>query len=92
MIALIHDTRNLYTCFSIDGIKDLVVDVDLLDALFISFTVFVLINTIPLHQAGADLGGGCRGCAPPPPQDDLWFSNTTGILEKKNYVVVLVLK
>ena len=35
--------------------------------------------------AGADLGGGCRGCAPPPPAplDDLRFSNTTGILQKK---------
>ena len=38
--------------------------------------------------AGADLGGGCRGCAPPPPPppppgDDLRFSNTTGILQKK---------
>ena len=35
--------------------------------------------------AGADLGGGCRGCAPPPlpaPLDDLRFSNTTGILQK----------
>ena len=31
----------------------------------------------------ADLGGGCRGCAPPPPRDDLRFSNTTGILQKK---------
>ena len=31
-----------------------------------------------------DLGGGCRGCAPlPPPRDDLLFSNTTGILQKK---------
>ena len=29
----------------------------------------------------ADLGGGCRGCAPP--WDDLRFSNTTGILQKK---------
>ena len=29
--------------------------------------------------AGADLGGGCRG----PPPDDLRFSNTTGILQKK---------
>ena len=28
---------------------------------------------------GADLVGGCRGCAPPP----LRFSNTTGILQKK---------
>ena len=33
---------------------------------------------------GADLGGGCRGCAPPPPpRDDLRFSNSTGILQKK---------
>ena len=32
--------------------------------------------------SGADLGGGCRGCAPPPP-GDLRFSNTTGILQKK---------
>ena len=30
----------------------------------------------------ADLGGGCRGWAPPPPRDDLRFSNTTGILQK----------
>ena len=37
---------------------------------------------------GADLGGGCRGCAPPLPRDDLRFSNTTGILPpQKNYVV-----
>ena len=28
-----------------------------------------------------DLGGGCRGCAPP--WDDLRFSNATGILQKK---------
>ena len=41
-----------------------------------------------LKYTGADLGGGCRGCAPPPPRDDLRFSNTTGILQKKrNYVV-----
>ena len=40
------------------------------------------------ESAGADLGGGCRGCAPlPPPRDDLRFSNTTGILQKKNHVV-----
>ena len=38
--------------------------------------------------SGADLGGGCRACAPPPPRDELRFSNTTGILQKKkNYVV-----
>ena len=41
--------------------------------------------------AGADLGGGCRGCAPP--QDDLRFSNTTGILQKKKKLGgLLVLK
>ena len=37
-------------------------------------------------ETGADLRGGCRGCAhppPPPPPDDLRFSNTTGILQKK---------
>ena len=35
-------------------------------------------------SSGADLGGGCRGCAPPPrPWDDLRFSYTTGILQKK---------
>ena len=42
--------------------------------------------------AGADLGGGCRGCAPPPPRDDLRFSNTTGILPKKKLCGLLVLK
>ena len=38
-------------------------------------------------KTGADLGGGCRGCVPPPPRDDLRFSNTTGILPKKKNVV-----
>ena len=34
--------------------------------------------------AGADLGGGSRGCTtPPPPRDDQRLSNTTGILKKK---------
>ena len=33
------------------------------------------------YDSGADLGGGCRGCAPP--RDDLQFSNTAGILQKK---------
>ena len=36
-----------------------------------------------ISSPGADLGGGCRGCAPPLPRDDLRFSNTTGILQKK---------
>ena len=50
----------------------------------------------PFHKSAeicmtrADLGGGCRGCAPPP-WDDLWFSNTTGILQKKK-CWLLVLK
>ena len=38
---------------------------------------------ISLTDAGTDLGGGCKGCALPPPRDDLRFSNTTGILQKK---------
>ena len=39
-------------------------------------------DTIMLPRGGSR--GGCRGCAPPhPPQDDLQFSNTTGILQKK---------
>ena len=39
--------------------------------------------------SGANLGGGCRGCTPPhPPQDNLRFSNTTGILQKKKSYVV----
>ena len=32
------------------------------------------------NYPGTDLGGGCRGCAPPPPWDDQRFSNTTGVL------------
>ena len=34
---------------------------------------------------GADLRGGCKGCAPPPRPTRL--SNTTGILQKKTFVV-----
>ena len=34
-----------------------------------------------------NLGGGCRGCPPPPTRDDPWLSNTTGIFQKKNFVV-----
>ena len=37
-----------------------------------------------MMKSGADLGGGCRGAPPRPPRDDLRFSNTTGILRKKN--------
>ena len=39
-----------------------------------------------INNTGVDLGGGAGGAAPPP-RDDLRFSNTTGILPKKNYVV-----
>ena len=41
------------------------------------------------QNRGADLGGGSRGCAPPPPEMTCGFLNTTGILQKKkkNYVV-----
>ena len=43
-----------------------------------------LLATISEQITGADLGGGCRGCAPPPPpRDDLRFSYTTGILQKE---------
>ena len=35
------------------------------------------------YNGRADLGGGCRGCTPPPARDDLRFSNTTGFLPKK---------
>ena len=46
----------------------------------------ILLEILPaefMQEAGADLGGGCRGCAPPSPWDDLRSSNTTGILPKK---------
>ena len=43
-------------------------------------------------KSGADLGGGCRGCAPPPLWDDLRFSNTSGFLQKKKLCGLLVLK
>ena len=41
-------------------------------------------NCIPAtcRASGVDLGGGCKGCALPFPRDDLWLSNTTGILQK----------
>ena len=42
------------------------------------------------RDPGADLGGGCRGCAPPLPRDDLRFSNTTGILQKKTMWFICV--
>ena len=43
-----------------------------------------LLNRDLKPAPGADLGGGCRGCSPPSPWDDLRFSNTTGILQKNS--------
>ena len=40
-------------------------------------------------QTEMDRGLGCRGCAPPPPGDDLRFSNVTGILQKQNINYVI---
>ena len=47
-----------------------------------NWALAMMLKALPLVHfwsalSGADLGGGCRGCAP----------NTTGILQKKNYVV-----
>ena len=55
----------------------------------LTFTIFVAfyfllfsLNSHALCRGGSR--GGCRGCAlPPPPRDDLQFSNTTGVLQKK---------
>ena len=44
---------------------------------------FQIFLKIEFGMSGADLGGLYRGCTPPPPRDDLGFSNTTGILPKK---------
>ena len=44
---------------------------------------FQIFLKIEFGMSGADLGGLYRGCAPPPPPDDLGVSNTTGILPKK---------
>ena len=57
---------------------------------------YALVNfahlTLSEENAGADLGGECRGCTPPLPRDDLRFSRTTGILPKKKLCGLLVLK
>ena len=47
--------------------------------------VYIIGNLTRTVPSGAHLGEGCRGCTPP--WDDLRFSNATGILQKKNYVV-----
>ena len=38
--------------------------------------------------SGADLGGGCRGCAPPPPDDLRYRSRMVNL--KLAYVLILV--
>ena len=49
-------------------------------------------DTVLRLLSGADLGGGYRGCLPPP-RNDLRFSNTIGILQKKKKLFgLLVLK
>ena len=60
----------------------------------LGWLLFCLCFNLVTRCAGADLGGGCRGCTPPspPPRDDLRFSNTTGILPKKKLCGLLVLK
>ena len=49
----------------------------------------MLFEKVPINFStrlqGRILGEGARGVhPPPPPRDDLPFSNTTGILQKKN--------
>ena len=39
----------------------------------------ILLCSIQYLSTGADLGEGCRGCAPPTPWDDLRFSNRAGV-------------
>ena len=40
-----------------------------------------------MQCTGADLGGGCRGCAPPPPEMTCGFLIQLVFCQKKNYVV-----
>ena len=56
----------------------------------LSYDFSFVTERFTIRHTGADLGGGCRGCAPPPPpRDDLRFSNTTGILQKLCGLLVL---
>ena len=48
--------------------------------------LFYWMSLYGAQNPGADLGGGCRGCAPP--WDDLRFSNTTGVLQKKTMWII----
>ena len=43
-------------------------------------------------SAGADLGGGCRGCAPPPPEITCGFLIQLVLCKKKKLFGLLVLK
>ena len=45
----------------------------------------------PPPPPGGVVGGGGGGGPPPPPRDDLRFSYTTGILQKKKLCGLLVL-
>jgi len=57
---------------------------------------FIIRYSVCLFSSGWTLSSFCnrggsrgrvQGVRTPPPLNDLWFSNTTGILQKKNYVV-----
>ena len=47
----------------------------------------MLVNNIETDAVQGRIQGEGAGGAHPPSRDDLQFSNTTGILQKKNYVV-----
>ena len=47
--------------------------------------ILIKFKTMSLVKGGSR--GRVQGVRIPPPRDDLWFYNTTGILQKRNYVV-----
>ena len=50
------------------------------NAVTVGINTFLYLLLVPsARNPGADLRGGCRECAPPPP-DDLRFSNATGVV------------
>ena len=50
--------------------------------------LFILLwRSCTLSYPGADLGGGCRGCAPPPPEMTCGFLIQLVFCKKRNYVV-----
>ena len=51
-----------------------------------------VLNVSQLIKPGADLGGGCRGCAPPPPEMTCGFLIQLVFCKKKKLCGLLVLK